>query len=64
MCMLYDDRAMKLPERLLAELERNGLQNTKEGLWVLDETNAPTHWVSLVNFADGERPQFEEGQTR
>jgi sugar lactone lactonase YvrE len=31
----------------------NGLQNTKEGLWVLDETNAPTHWVSLVNFADG-----------
>ena len=31
----------------------NGLQTTKEGLWIVDETSGPTHWVSLVNFADG-----------
>ena len=31
----------------------NGLQKTKEGLWIVDETSGPTHWVSLVNFADG-----------
>jgi sugar lactone lactonase YvrE len=31
----------------------NGLQNTKDGLWIVDETSGPTHWVSLVSFADG-----------
>lgn len=29
----------------------NGLQATREGLWVLDQS--PENWVSLVNFADG-----------
>jgi len=29
----------------------NGLQATKEGLWVQDQ--GPKNWVSLVNFADG-----------
>jgi hypothetical protein len=31
----------------------NGLQNTKDGLWICDETSGPTHWVSLVSFTDG-----------
>ncbi len=31
----------------------NGLQATREGLWVLDEANGGPHYVSLVNFADG-----------
>ena len=29
----------------------NGLQATREGLWILDQGN--TNFVSLVNFADG-----------
>ena len=31
----------------------NGLQNTKDGLWICDESSGPTHWVSLVSFTDG-----------
>jgi hypothetical protein len=31
----------------------NGLQATREGMWVLDETRGNVHAVSLVNWADG-----------
>jgi streptogramin lyase len=32
----------------------NGLQDTKEGLWVLDDlTTDGKNWVSLINYADG-----------
>lgn len=31
----------------------NGLQHTKDGLWICDEASVPPHWVSLVSYTDG-----------